>query len=81
MYSNQLFSAADKNRRKSSKSLREQGLEPKVMLPFIPRPGETPRRIEIERRKKLYSQQNLKQLIEAEGVSFPSPGKVRILIK
>lgn len=86
LYLNCQFSLGDdlasaQGRRSSSKSLHENGLEPKVMLPFVPRPGETPRRIEIERRKKLYSQQNLKRLIEAHGISFPRPGCVRIVIK
>jgi hypothetical protein len=45
-----------------------KALEPKVMLPFQARPGETPRKIEIERRKRLYALQNIVELLDQEGV-------------
>ena len=48
-----------------------RALEPKVQLPFETKPGETPRKIEIERKKRLFSNQNNKLLIENEiTVSF-----------
>jgi hypothetical protein len=34
-------------------------LEPKVIVPFEQRPGKPPRRIEIERKKRLYASQNI----------------------
>ncbi|XJO76015.1 hypothetical protein BDV3_006595 [Batrachochytrium dendrobatidis] len=40
-----------------------KALEPKVMLPFVSRPGQTPRKIEIERRKRMYSSHRLDLLI------------------
>ncbi|TPX58491.1 hypothetical protein PhCBS80983_g03079 [Powellomyces hirtus] len=40
-----------------------KGLEPKVMLPFIAQPGQTPRKIEIERKKRLFCKQNIGELI------------------
>ena len=39
-------------------------LEPKVQLPFEGKPGDTPRKIEIERKKRLFSTQNIQSLIE-----------------
>lgn len=55
--------AAAKPRRKFRSSDYLKALEPKVMLPFESRPGQTPRRIEIERKKRLFSQQNIAELI------------------
>ncbi|RKO93938.1 dynein heavy chain, N-terminal region 2-domain-containing protein, partial [Blyttiomyces helicus] len=43
-----------------------KALEPKVMLPFESRPGQTPRKIEIERRKRLFSHQSVDHLVSAE---------------
>ncbi|KAJ3183773.1 Dynein heavy chain 1, axonemal [Geranomyces variabilis] len=40
-----------------------KGLEPKAMLPFHARPGQTPRKIEIERKKRLFYSQNIGELI------------------
>lgn len=41
-------------------------LEPKVMAPYVTRPGDTPRRVQIERKKRLYAAQNVPALVEAE---------------
>ncbi|KAI8820875.1 dynein heavy chain and region D6 of dynein motor-domain-containing protein [Fimicolochytrium jonesii] len=41
-----------------------KAMQPKVMLPFQSRPGQIPRRIEIERKKRLFSKQNIAQLID-----------------
>ena len=43
-----------------------KALEPKVMQPFASRPGETPRKIEIERRKRIYSSKKIDSLIISE---------------
>ncbi|KAJ3159379.1 Dynein heavy chain 1, axonemal [Geranomyces michiganensis] len=62
-----------------------KGLEPKVMLPFHARPGQTPRKIEIERKKRLFYNQNIGELIykaledlkqelaEAKAATLPPP--------
>ncbi|ORY49032.1 hypothetical protein BCR33DRAFT_714104 [Rhizoclosmatium globosum] len=42
-----------------------KALEPKVLLPYESRPGQTPRKIEIERRKRLYANQSIEVLIES----------------
>ena len=42
-------------------------LEPKVMAPFVSRPGETPRRVQIERKKRLYAQKNVENLLHEKG--------------
>ena len=41
-------------------------MEPKVILPFESRPGQTPRKIEIERRKRLFASQKIEDLIAKE---------------
>jgi dynein heavy chain len=51
---------------KKSKLDYRRALEPKVQLPFETKPGETPRKIEIERKKRLFSTQNIQILIEKE---------------
>ena len=43
-----------------------RALEPKVQLPFETKPGETPRKIEVERKKRLFSTQNIQMLIDKE---------------
>ncbi|KAJ3073482.1 Dynein heavy chain 1, axonemal [Podochytrium sp. JEL0797] len=42
----------------------QKALEPKVLLSYESRPGQTPRKIEIERRKRLYANQSIEDLIE-----------------
>ncbi|KAK3247674.1 hypothetical protein CYMTET_42830 [Cymbomonas tetramitiformis] len=44
-------------------------LEPKVMAPYKTPPGQTPRRVQIERKKRLFSQQKIGSLLDAEN--FP----------
>ncbi|XP_064629143.1 dynein axonemal heavy chain 1-like isoform X2 [Lineus longissimus] len=41
-----------------------ESYEPKVQLPFFTPPGQCPRKIEIERRKRHYAKQNLYKLLE-----------------
>ncbi|KNC54636.1 dynein heavy chain 2 [Thecamonas trahens ATCC 50062] len=45
-------------------------LEPKVMSQFKTAPGKTPRKIEIERRKREYAAQDLEELLAAQGVDY-----------
>ncbi|MEW5298367.1 MAG: hypothetical protein WDW36_001499 [Sanguina aurantia] len=44
-------------------------LLPKVMVPFLTRPGETPRKVQISRKRRLYAQQTLSALLEAEAIA------------
>ncbi|XP_022110107.1 dynein heavy chain 1, axonemal-like isoform X1 [Acanthaster planci] len=46
----------------------EKSFLPKVQLPFFVAPGQCPRKIEIERRKRHYQSQMLEDLLAAEGV-------------
>ena len=43
-------------------------MEPKVMIPFKPGPGKTPRRIEIERKKRSFAAQNIGELLLRAGI-------------
>ncbi|KAJ3214893.1 Dynein heavy chain 1, axonemal [Dinochytrium kinnereticum] len=43
----------------------QKALEPKVMLPYESHPGQTPRKIEIERRKRLFASQRIESLISS----------------
>ncbi|KAF6028266.1 DNAH1 [Bugula neritina] len=49
-----------------------QAYEPKVQLPFYTEPGQCPRKIEIERRKRHYQSQNLEALLAERGISTES---------
>ncbi|KAI8926815.1 hypothetical protein BC831DRAFT_212635 [Entophlyctis helioformis] len=51
-----------------------KALEPKVMLPFLSRPGQTPRKIEIERRKRVYSSKQIETLVIAELDALKAAG-------
>ena len=44
-------------------------LEPKVMAPFDTPAGDVPRRVQIERKKRLYAAHDVAALLEAEGVN------------
>ncbi|XP_066100721.1 dynein axonemal heavy chain 1-like [Saccopteryx bilineata] len=45
-----------------------QAYEPKVQVPFLVLPGQCPRKIEIERRKRLYLSLDIEQLLAREGI-------------
>jgi len=49
-------------------------LEPKVLVPYEQRPGKPPRRIEIERKKRLYAAQDIEKLLLAAGVNYARYG-------
>jgi dynein heavy chain len=51
-----------KTRAASAASAPSRALEPKVLVPFNPGPGRTPRRIVIERQKRLFALQDLTQV-------------------
>ncbi|KAJ1498169.1 hypothetical protein HMI54_012907, partial [Coelomomyces lativittatus] len=48
-----------------------KALEPKVLRPFVPEHGKTPRRIEIKRKKVLYASQDISAILENFHV-YPS---------
>jgi dynein heavy chain len=43
-------------------------LEPKVMVPYEVPPGVIPRRVEIDRRKRLFAEQDVPSMLQAESV-------------
>ncbi|XP_054992649.1 dynein axonemal heavy chain 1 [Sorex araneus] len=45
-----------------------QAYEPKVQVPFLVLTGQCPRKIEIERRKRLYMSLDIEKLLAAEGI-------------
>ncbi|XP_066453022.1 dynein axonemal heavy chain 1 isoform X2 [Eleutherodactylus coqui] len=46
----------------------KRGYEPKVQLPFTVPPGQCPRKVELERRRREYLNLNISQLLANEGV-------------
>ncbi|XP_072136794.1 dynein axonemal heavy chain 1 isoform X1 [Mobula birostris] len=46
-----------------------RSFQPKVQIPFQVAPGQRPRKLEIERRRRQYQSQNLKQLLKHEGIN------------
>ena len=50
-----------------------KALEPKVLVPFKPAPGEVPRRIVIERQKRLFALQDLASCSPRSASTLPCP--------
>ena len=50
-----------------------RALEPKVLVPHQPGPGRAPRKIVIERQKRLFALQDIHQLILDLGVDTAEP--------
>ena len=48
----------------------DPAVEPKVISPFVTRPGHIPRKIEIERKKRLYAAQDIEMLLQAKGIDY-----------
>ena len=44
-------------------------LEPKVFLPHVTQPGQTPRRVAVERQKQLFAAQDISALLVEHGVT------------
>ena len=61
------FKSAEQQHEMKSNSMR---LEPKLIAPFKPQPGKPPRRIAIERTKRLYKSQNVEELLKQQGVDY-----------
>ncbi|XP_076826201.1 dynein axonemal heavy chain 1-like isoform X3 [Clavelina lepadiformis] len=63
-----------------------QAWQPKVQTPYYVPPGEVPRKIEIERGKRLYSKQRLSSLLQVKGIDnnklmpkrYPDDHKVQL---
>eukprot|EP00762_Andalucia_godoyi_P002130 ANDGO_02526.mRNA.1 Dynein-1-beta heavy chain len=47
--------------------------EPKVMIPFVSGPGQVPRKVEIERRRRLYASVDLEKVLEERGINYAMP--------
>ena len=48
--------------------------EPKLQVPFLTEPGQPPRQVVLERERRFYLEQNLEELILAEGIDFSAVG-------
>lgn len=48
-------------------------LEPKVMVPYDVPPGAVPRRVEVDRKKRLFAAQDVPSLVASEGVDLIEP--------
>jgi dynein heavy chain len=64
--SNAAKQVTNDNRLKRPEINYRKAMEPKVMLPFQTKPGQTPRKIEIERKKRTYSSKNITDLVFAK---------------
>ena len=53
-------------------------LEPKVMVPFEVPPGAVPRRVEVDRRKRLFASQDLPSLVAEKGVDLQEASAFRV---
>ena len=47
-----------------------KAVEPKVHCPFETRPGQVPRKIEIERKKRIYNSHNIEELLSDRGLDY-----------
>jgi len=50
-----------------------------VVAPFITRPGHVPRRIEIERKKRLFASQDLESLVKNAGIDYSLPSQSSLI--
>ena len=48
-------------------------VDPKVFEPYDPIPGRTPRKVVIDRKKKLFASLKIEDLLKAEGVDYSQP--------
>ncbi|KAH8098241.1 dynein light chain binding protein [Aureococcus anophagefferens] len=54
-------------------------IEPKVITAYKPKPGGMPRKLEIERRKRLYAAQDIETLLMAKGIDYSVPYSSQLL--
>ena len=57
----------------ATESFDHRAIEPKVIAAFKPPPGGMPRKLEIERKKRLYAAQDVEMLLSAKGISYLDP--------
>jgi dynein heavy chain len=50
-----------------------KALEPKVFVPFVNPPGGVPRKIVIERKRRLFEQQNIEELLREQVIDYSKP--------
>lgn len=50
-------------------------VDPKVMEPFIPIPGKPPRKVVIDRQRKLFASLDIEELLLGLGIDYKSPEK------
>ena len=55
-------------------------LEPKVMVPFEVPPGAVPRRVEVDRRKRLFASQDLPSLVAEKGVDLEETSAFQVQV-
>jgi hypothetical protein len=48
-------------------------IEPKVIAPHDPKHGQAPRRIEVERKKRLFAAQDIEELLKEGGIDYNPP--------
>lgn len=48
-------------------------IDPKVFEPYMPIPGRTPRKVVIDRKKKLFASLRIEDLLKNEGVDYSRP--------
>jgi dynein heavy chain len=61
---------ADEGKKAGEKEDRSGGsLEPKVFVPYVTRPGHTPRRVAVERKRQFYASQDLTRILQDHGVT------------
>lgn len=53
------------------------GIEPKVQVPYVNPPDGIPRRIVVERQRRLFERQDIEQLLLAEGINYGDPSQNR----
>ena len=59
--------------RKPSRREGVADIEPKVFEPYILIPGRTPRKVAVERKRKLYSSVSIEKLLKEEGIDYNKP--------
>jgi len=49
-------------------------VDPKVFEPYAPIPGRTPRKVVIDRKKKLFASLRIEDLLKEQGIEYTKPG-------
>lgn len=67
------FFYQDEDESENTDSFFKKAIEPKVWVPFKQPPGCVPRKIVIERKRRAFQQQNITDLLLAEGIDYNDP--------